>query len=555
MKRGRESGIEVDVEGEKNQTEVPKLKMGKEGKKEAEQVDRIRFSLLKGYPPWPCEVIPKEKVKKVFPQVLQNPPGQSDVYLPVQYFGTMEFGWVKQSKTVGVKDFDEEKVRARNKKSKSYQKAVHQVYKFVSNPKIKPIGWWNGPAIVIEKVQKETNGGNKEAEVKPRKERNAPHKGVATRLGGVAWPKDRVLWCPHEPAPFRLPEMLEIRAKPKYETLRRNLYLGPDHGSHWKPKRLPKEDILVCMCKPGFGCGSSSIQEQETCINRRMYVRCYPGNCPNGKECKNKEFNQMKSPKLKAFLTQSCGWGVKTKEKISKGSFVIEYAGEILNDAECEKRMWKAKEVLEKNFYMMEISSDCVIDARHKANLSRLINSSCQPNCKSQKCTDASTGEVRVGIFAIRDIEAGEELSYNYQFQHFAHEMENANKTSFDCRCGAPNCIGTLDSTVEKREEIKKFMNKAIKIKWTDGKFHNAVICDYDWKTQKYIIEYESGGREALQLKQDGKIKFKFLKRPKTATSKAQQSEKLPLKPIKLEDNNLTTCITIPPLKKEETSK
>ena len=63
MKRGRESGIEVDVEGEKNQTEVPKLKMGKEGKKEAEQVDRIRFSLLKGYPPWPCEVIPKEKVK------------------------------------------------------------------------------------------------------------------------------------------------------------------------------------------------------------------------------------------------------------------------------------------------------------------------------------------------------------------------------------------------------------------------------------------------------------------------------------------------------------
>ena len=102
-------------------------------------------------------------------------------------------------------------------------------------------------------------------------------------------------------------------------------------------------------------------------------------------------------------------------------------------------------------------------EAGHKANISRLINSSCQPNCRSQKCVDAATGEVRVGIFAMRDIEAGEELSYNYQFQHFAHG--EAAKTSFDCRCGAPNCIGTLDSTVKKRDEVKETVGKKIKVK------------------------------------------------------------------------------------------
>ena len=100
---------------------------------------------------------------------------------------------------------------------------------------------------------------------------------------------------------------------------------------------------------------------------------------------------------------------------------------------------------------------------------------------------DAATGEVRVGIFALRDIEPEEELSYNYQFQHFAHEESSKDQTSFMCRCGAENCIGTLDSTSHKREEAKFNLNKKIKIRWTDGKDHVATIKEYDWKSQKYV--------------------------------------------------------------------
>ncbi len=53
-----------------------------------------------------------------------------------------------------------------------------------------------------------------------------------------------------------------------------------------------------------------------------------------------------------------------------------------------------------------------------RGNIARFINSSCAPNCESQKWHDAATGEVRIGIFASHDIEPGEELTYDYQFQH-----------------------------------------------------------------------------------------------------------------------------------------
>ena len=78
--------------------------------------------------------------------------------------------------------------------------------------------------------------------------------------------------------------------------------------------------------------------------------------------------------------------------------------------------------------------------------MSRFINSSCHPNCETQKWQDAATGETRVGIFAIRDIAEGEELTYDYNFAHFGGE----GTTSFTCMCGHPLCRGTLDANPER---------------------------------------------------------------------------------------------------------
>lgn len=72
----------------------------------------------------------------------------------------------------------------------------------------------------------------------------------------------------------------------------------------------------------------------------------------------------------------------------------------------------------------MALEGDFLIDATGKANFARFINHSCEPNCETQKWTTQGEGhgfggKTVVGIFAIRDIEVGEELSYDYQFEFF----------------------------------------------------------------------------------------------------------------------------------------
>ncbi|KAK6135630.1 hypothetical protein DH2020_030641 [Rehmannia glutinosa] len=111
---------------------------------------------------------------------------------------------------------------------------------------------------------------------------------------------------------------------------------------------------------------------------------------------------------------EHCGWGVVAGESISKGDFIVEYVGEVINDAMCERRLWDMKDQDAKNFYMCEINKDFVIDATFKGNASWFLNHSCAPNCKLEKWQ--VEGEIRVGVFASRSIEVGEALTYDYRY-------------------------------------------------------------------------------------------------------------------------------------------
>ena len=206
--------------------------------------------------------------------------------------------------------------------------------------------------------------------------------------------------------------------------------------------------------------------DNDACENFTMRIFCDLRRCPAGRFCANAPFNMRGGgssstaaagaaanaeeyvpdipppPKLRPFLTERRGWALRTTTAVPKGAFVVEYVGEVITERECESRLWACKAAGETNFYLMQLSAGKIIDARHKGNVSRLINSSCDPNCETQKWTDASTDETRVGIFALRDIAAGEELTYDYCFQHFGASADH----SFRCECGAPNCRGTLDA-------------------------------------------------------------------------------------------------------------
>lgn len=62
--------------------------------------------------------------------------------------------------------------------------------------------------------------------------------------------------------------------------------------------------------------------------------------------------------------------------------------------------------------YLMRTSNNEVIDPTFKGNMARFMNHSCNPNCITQKWN--VLGEICVGIFASRDIEENEELTFDY---------------------------------------------------------------------------------------------------------------------------------------------
>jgi hypothetical protein len=87
------------------------------------------------------------------------------------------------------------------------------------------------------------------------------------------------------------------------------------------------------------------------------------------------------------------------------------------------------------DFYIMELDSGLYVDGKFKGSVSRFINHSCEPNCELQRWN--VRGMARIGIFALRDIPAGEPLSYDYQF-------DTQEQNIFQCHCGKPRCRGTM---------------------------------------------------------------------------------------------------------------
>ena len=65
-------------------------------------------------------------------------------------------------------------------------------------------------------------------------------------------------------------------------------------------------------------------------------------------------------------------------------------------------------------------------------NECRFVNHSCEPNCEMQKWN--VKGEFRMALFALRDIQHNEELTYDYNFSLF-NPLEGQT-----CCCGSVNC-------------------------------------------------------------------------------------------------------------------
>ena len=117
----------------------------------------------------------------------------------------------------------------------------------------------------------------------------------------------------------------------------------------------------------------------------RNAIQCDGRVCPYADDCSNRPFQYLPQPKVKVQLTENRGYGLFLQQDVFAGDFIVEYMGEIIDDEECSRRLLACKDKNEPNFYLMEITPSQIIDARFCGNNARFINSSCYPNCETQR--------------------------------------------------------------------------------------------------------------------------------------------------------------------------
>jgi uncharacterized protein len=137
------------------------------------------------------------------------------------------------------------------------------------------------------------------------------------------------------------------------------------------------------------------------------------------------------------------GRGVYAALDIPAGARIIEYTGERIDWEEAMDRHPHDPAQPNHTFYF-HIETGQVIDALFGGNSSRWINHACEPNCEAEETAG------RVFITALRDLEAGEELFYDYGLvieERYTPKL----KKEFACLCGALTCRGTLLAPKSRR--------------------------------------------------------------------------------------------------------
>jgi SET domain-containing protein len=119
------------------------------------------------------------------------------------------------------------------------------------------------------------------------------------------------------------------------------------------------------------------------------------------------------------------GVGAFATTRLNRGTRVIEYTGEKIDKRESNRRCEIGNECI---FYLNEQFD---LDGNAEWNPARFINHSCSPNCEAERA------EGGIWIVASRDVEAHEEITFNY-----GYDLQDVR--DHPCHCGSPNCLGWI---------------------------------------------------------------------------------------------------------------
>ncbi|XP_070689889.1 histone-lysine N-methyltransferase EHMT1a isoform X2 [Pempheris klunzingeri] len=161
--------------------------------------------------------------------------------------------------------------------------------------------------------------------------------------------------------------------------------------------------------------------------------------CSCWRTCRNRVVQNGLRARLQLFRTQKMGWGVRAMQDIPQGTFICEYVGEIITDAEADKR--------ESDSFLFTLDNKVgdahCIDARLFGNVGRFINHLCEPNLLAVRVftMHQDLRFPRIAFFSCRPIKAGDQIGFDYGDNYWRVKSK-----FFSCQCGSLKCRHSVAS-------------------------------------------------------------------------------------------------------------
>ncbi|XP_055828923.1 histone-lysine N-methyltransferase, H3 lysine-9 specific SUVH5-like [Solanum dulcamara] len=243
----------------------------------------------------------------------------------------------------------------------------------------------------------------------------------------------------------------------------------------WYYISMPQGCNCTSGCSDSEQCSCASRNGGEIPFNTRgsiiraqpLVYECGPS-CKCPPSCKNRVSQHGPRYNLEVFMTESRGWGLRSRDHVSSGSFICEYVGELLDEKEAENRIDHDEYLFdignydeeipkrnvartnnlkfESNSLMRKDEDGFTLDALRYGNVGRFINHSCSPNLYAQNVMYYH-GDRRVPhimFFASESIAPLEELTYHYNY-HIDHVYDkNGSMKRENSKCGSRKCEGRM---------------------------------------------------------------------------------------------------------------
>uniref|UniRef100_A0A8D0D4C1 Euchromatic histone-lysine N-methyltransferase 2 n=1 Tax=Sander lucioperca TaxID=283035 RepID=A0A8D0D4C1_SANLU len=171
--------------------------------------------------------------------------------------------------------------------------------------------------------------------------------------------------------------------------------------------------------------------------------------CSCYRTCKNRVVQAGIKVRLQLYRTEKMGWGVRALQDIPQGSFICEYVGELISDAEADVR--------EDDSYLFDLDNKdgevYCIDARYYGNISRFINHLCDPNLIPVRVfmLHQDLRFPRIAFFSSRDIHSGQELGFDY-----GDRFWDIKSKYFTCQCGSEKCKHSAEAIALEQSRLAR---------------------------------------------------------------------------------------------------